>query len=111
MKPSAVVSCLRNERRKGMDEIEWHQQAAILAIDGYVEVEFSECFRKHWYSVAYKGSECNDDFKRFAVGFVDDYLEMLNRLKEMVEALPEGRDRTITASDEEDEVILNAGPV
>ena len=73
-----------------MDEIEWHQQVAILAIDGYVEVEFSENFRKHWYSVAYKGSECNDDFKRFAVGFVDDYLEMLNRLKGMVEALPGG---------------------
>jgi len=91
-----------------MDEIEWHQQAAILAIDSYVEVEFSDCFRKHWYSVAYAGSECNDDFKSFAVGFVDDYLEMLNRLKEMVEALPGGRDRTITVSDEEDEVILDA---
>ena len=92
-----------------MDEIEWHQQASILAIDGYVEVEFSESFRKHWYSVAYKGSECNDDFKRFAVGFVDDYLEMLNRLKEMVEALPGGRDRTITVSEEE--VVLIADPV
>jgi len=87
-----------------MDEIEWHQQAAILAIDGYVEVEFSESFRKHWYSVAYNGSECNDDFKNFAVGFVDDYLEMLNRLKEMVEALPEGRDRTVS-DEEEDEVV------
>lgn len=89
-----------------MYEIEWHQQPAILAIDDYVEVEFSECFRKHWYSSAYQGSECNDDFKRFAVGFVDDYLEMLNRLKEMVEALPGGRDYTITVSDEEEKGVL-----
>ncbi len=92
-----------------MDEIEWHQQEAILAIDGYVEVEFSESFRKHWYSVAYKGSECNDDFKSFAVGFVDDYLEMLNRLKEMVEALPTGRDRTIAIVDEEEDEVVDEG--
>ncbi len=84
--------------------IEWHQQEEIQDIDDYVEREFSECFRKHWNST-YEGSECNDDFKRAAVGFVDDYLKMLNRLKEMVEALPTGRDRTIAVDEEEDEVV------
>jgi len=85
--------------------IEWHQQEEIQAIDEYVEREFSEDFRKHWYSTAYKGCECNDDFKRSVAVFVDDYLEMLNRLKEMAEALPGGRDRTIAVDDEEDEVV------
>jgi len=84
--------------------IEWHQQEEIQAIDDYVEREFSECFRKHWNS-AYEGCECNDDFKRSVAVFVDDYLEMLNRLKEMAETLPGGRDRTIAVDDEEDEVV------
>ncbi len=87
------------------NEIEWHEQQAIRNIDSYVEREFSECFRQHWYSSAYKGCECNDDFKGSAIAFVDDYLEMLNRLKEMVETLPSGTDFMITVSEEENEVI------
>jgi len=86
-------------------EIEWHEQQAIRDIDSYVEREFSECFRQHWYSAAYKRCECNDDFKATATAFVDDYLEMLNRLKEMVNDLPGGRDFMITVSEEEDEVV------
>jgi len=87
------------------NEIEWHEQQTIRDIDSYVEREFSEDFRQHWYSTAYKGCECNDDFKRSAAVFVDDYFEMLNRLKEMVEALPSGRDSMITESEEVDEVV------
>lgn len=76
-----------------------------MDIDNYVESEFDECFRMHWNSSAYKGCECNNDFKRSAVGFVDDYIEVLNRLKEMVETLPPGRDPMVTVSEEEDEVV------
>lgn len=87
------------------EEIEWHQQQAVLAIDDYVESEFDECFRQHWNSSAYKGCECNDDFKKSAAVFVDDYVEMLSKLKAMVEALPDGRELMITVSEEEDEVV------
>lgn len=86
--------------------IEWHEQDEIRDIDDYVEREFSSDFWKHWCSTAYKGCECNDDFKKSVAAFVDDYIDILNRLKEMAEALPEGRDRTIAVDDEEEDEVV-----
>jgi len=82
-------------------EVEWYEHPSLLKIDRHVASVFDDCANRSFSDATSNRCYCIKDYKFSALRWIEERIEELEKLKEMVEALPDDDTRVYLLDEDE----------